>query len=155
LCLIMKIDLRQISSVNGAVLPLELSVAPIESELYFGAEIKGEITVTGKVTNRSGVMRLKGKAMAVVSAECSRCLAETEKKITADLNFILDQGVGEDTDGIIFLGGDFLDMSELAYQAIVLNLPMLFICKADCKGLCPTCGADLNTGACSCGESEA
>ena len=43
-----------------------------------------------------------------------------------------------------------LDLDELIRTDILLELPTKFLCKEDCKGLCPTCGKNLNEGACNC-----
>ena len=43
-----------------------------------------------------------------------------------------------------------LDLDELIRTDILLELPTKFLCKEDCKGLCPTCGKNLNEGACDC-----
>ncbi len=45
---------------------------------------------------------------------------------------------------------DELDLAPLARDAIVLELPMAPLCRPDCAGLCPRCGANLNEGACGC-----
>ena len=50
--------------------------------------------------------------------------------------------------------GYTVDLSEAVKDALVLQLPMRFLCKEDCRGLCPKCGVNLNTGSCSCREGE-
>lgn len=42
------------------------------------------------------------------------------------------------------------DLDELLREDILLSLPTKVLCKSDCKGLCPMCGADLNNGPCGC-----
>ncbi len=48
------------------------------------------------------------------------------------------------------LGSDYLDLAPLARDAILLDLPLAPLCREDCAGLCPTCGADRNEEACDC-----
>jgi uncharacterized protein len=48
------------------------------------------------------------------------------------------------------LEGDQLDLRPLVRDALLLELPLAPLCQPDCLGLCPRCGADLNTGPCSC-----
>ena len=43
-----------------------------------------------------------------------------------------------------------MDLLPLARDAVLLNLPLAPVCRPDCAGLCPTCGADLNEGPCLC-----
>jgi uncharacterized protein len=46
-----------------------------------------------------------------------------------------------------------LDVASLLWQHLLLELPVKVLCAASCKGICPTCGADLNEGECAC-EAE-
>ena len=62
-----------------------------------------------------------------------------------------------DEDDLVLLA----DAEEGAYdilprvrEAVILELPMRFLCSEDCKGLCPLCGANLNRGPCACGDRE-
>jgi len=45
---------------------------------------------------------------------------------------------------------DRIDLAPLAREALLLELPLAPLCQAECAGLCPTCGADLNAGPCGC-----
>ena len=42
------------------------------------------------------------------------------------------------------------DLEGLATEDVLLYLPSKFLCREDCKGICPTCGKDLNDGPCGC-----
>ena len=44
------------------------------------------------------------------------------------------------------------NLTELFTTALVLSMDAKHVCSEDCKGLCPTCGADLNNGPCNCGK---
>jgi uncharacterized protein len=55
----------------------------------------------------------------------------------------------EDVD-ISYYRDDRIDLNELLREQFYLALPMKPLCRDDCKGLCPQCGTNLNTGACSC-----
>ena len=46
--------------------------------------------------------------------------------------------------------GDFIDITELVRDTVLAAQPLSKLCKPDCKGLCPVCGADLNQGDCGC-----
>jgi uncharacterized protein len=48
----------------------------------------------------------------------------------------------------------WLDLNPLLREQIVLCIPNRALCSEDCRGLCPSCGADLNAKACDCAESE-
>jgi len=46
--------------------------------------------------------------------------------------------------------GDFIDLAPMICEQIVLQAPMRVLCTDDCKGLCPHCGINLNSGSCNC-----
>lgn len=48
--------------------------------------------------------------------------------------------------------GDEIDLTQSIQENLFLSLPMKPLCKPDCPGLCPQCGADLNEGPCGCEE---
>jgi uncharacterized protein len=52
------------------------------------------------------------------------------------------------------LEGDQLDLRPLVRDALLLELPLAPLCRADCQGLCAQCGADLNAGPCDCAPSR-
>ena len=60
----------------------------------------------------------------------------------------------EDFEDYIVIEGDELDLDELIYSDIILLTPTKFLCKEDCKGLCPTCGKNLNEGDCACAKQQ-
>ena len=56
----------------------------------------------------------------------------------------------EDSPDYFLLEGDELDLCDLLETSFILNLESRFLCREDCRGLCPRCGADLNLGPCGC-----
>ncbi|HYN22371.1 MAG TPA: DUF177 domain-containing protein, partial [Thermoanaerobaculia bacterium] len=58
----------------------------------------------------------------------------------------------EDELGVRHLEGEVLDSAPILLEQLQLNVPMKPLCRPDCRGLCPLCGADLNAGMCSCEE---
>lgn len=51
-------------------------------------------------------------------------------------------------------GAPMLDLGGLLWEELSLALPVKPLCRRDCKGVCPSCGKNLNDGPCGCGESE-
>ena len=49
---------------------------------------------------------------------------------------------------------EILETDPILIEQLQLNVPMKPLCRVDCKGLCPECGAELNAGACPCGETK-
>ena len=66
---------------------------------------------------------------------------------------MLSEDDGED-DLYIRVQSEEIDLYELLREDIILNLPMIHLCKPDCKGLCSQCGANLNYEKCSCNKDS-
>ena len=82
---------------------------------------------------------------------CMRCLADavaTVRVTVREYQATSPGGLEELTTP--YLHADRLDLSAWARDAVALSLPDRILCKEDCAGLCPTCGADLNRGSCAC-----
>jgi uncharacterized protein len=77
------------------------------------------------------------------------------KHLDLDLNaFLAEELQDEDSEDIYLLDGDYADIDEIAFTTLVLNMEQRFLCKEDCKGLCPKCGKNLNDGPCDCREDQ-
>ncbi|MDR1578878.1 MAG: DUF177 domain-containing protein [Synergistaceae bacterium] len=96
------------------------------------------------------------------SLPCSRCLAETSIAIEGEMRYLFtlrNAGGGDDSDGgldVIELDGfqAELNMSPYVWETLILNLPEGMLCREDCKGLCPICGADRNARDCGCAVDD-
>src|SRR5215212_228399 len=83
---------------------------------------------------------------------CRRCLKPVEGMLKAEVQELVEANHRE---GETYrLGHDFVDLEPLAREALVLDLPLAPLCREDCRGLCPTCGADLNLGDCDCPPAD-
>ncbi len=96
---------------------------------------------------------------AEISAECARCLKPVDLEISGNLMYLYySRGVeAEDEnefDDLMPVEVDYfgrvLDVMPQIDESLYTLLPTKVLCKEDCAGLCPNCGADLNEGKCSC-----
>ena len=95
-----------------------------------------------------------------VTLECSRCLGDTTGHVTDDAHLIFAEAGSEDVedDPDVFVLDERspdLDLRPAVREQWLLNVPGYALCRDDCKGLCPTCGAELNLGRCDCESSAA
>lgn len=94
----------------------------------------------------------QGRIHANVECECVRCLATTTQPVVAEFQEIWyypPEKAPEEAEWVI--GEDAnLDLAPLVREGFLLGIPIQVLCREDCKGLCPTCGQDLNTGPCNC-----
>ena len=124
-----------------------------------------------RARNLAGTVRLlrinrgilaAGNVTADVVLECSRCLIPFERRVRAEFEEEFRPSVdvnsgapidtlleGEDEDDFFNISANhILDLSEATRQAILVSLPPYPVCRPDCAGLCPECGADLNIENC-------
>jgi len=115
------------------------------------------------VAERAGnEIRINGSLNTAVDMICSRCLEPAQQAIhkAFDLFFrqrdevIFDEGaeieLNEKDTQTAFFSGTQLPVGEVLREQVLLALPMKALCRVDCKGLCPTCGINLNSGTCDC-----
>ena len=104
--------------------------------------------------------RLVGSAVTELELACSRCLEPFRLPVNADfdLRYLPASEVSQDEEREIeeedletsYYRDDQIDLNELLREQFYLALPMKPLCEEACKGLCPQCGTNLNTGSCSC-----
>lgn len=89
---------------------------------------------------------------------CVRCLTEVEQPIELEVEEeFASQGTAPDVETIdreepeaAAISDYVLDAGEFVRQQVALNVPMAFVCRPGCRGICPTCGRNLNQGSCGC-----
>jgi uncharacterized protein len=84
---------------------------------------------------------VRGSLRQRLACVCVRCAADFRSE-AVDNEFATSVEISD--------GTDFIDLTEEAREAIILAFPGYPVCREDCKGLCMTCGADLNKAACKC-----
>lgn len=101
-----------------------------------------------------GGIEVTATVAAPWSGECRRCLRPVNGRLEARVRELFrprHRGENPDDDEETYpLTGEQLDLRPLVRDAILLELPIAPLCRPDCAGLCPTCGADRNEGDCGC-----
>lgn len=134
----MKISVNQIP-LEGLTYEEEVSVSDLDLEteiIKFCAPIKIKADIS-KITNAVTVhLTINGRMLS----SCSRCLEglEIELNKNLDLNYSVTK---EDRE---------IDLDPDIREEIVLGYPIKPLCRADCRGLCPKCGKNLNIETCDC-----
>lgn len=91
---------------------------------------------------------VNGRVSAPWHGICRRCAGPAEGRVDGDVHELYQEVV---TDPDAFpLEGDQLDLEPMVREVLLLDAPATPLCRDDCAGLCPQCGADLNTGSCDC-----
>jgi uncharacterized protein len=107
-------------------------------------------------------IRLRGNFAGNFQVPCARCVEPVEIPLSADFDLIF-RPAGADADApersitapeteIGYYQKDSLLLEDVLREQVLLSLPVRTLCKPDCKGLCPRCGQNRNSQACSCDE---
>jgi uncharacterized protein len=111
------------------------------------ARVHLDVHATGDMLEIAGAIDVK------IHGECDRCLGEVDRAMHVDIDerFPVDGEAQADPFGESnVLTGDRLDVKDLATQLVCSAVPLGLLCTEDCKGICPICGENKNTGACTC-----
>jgi uncharacterized protein len=120
-------------------------IDPGRSVVPLDAEAEADVTLTAF----SGGIEAVGQVTAPWVGICRRCTAPVagELRVRVQERFC---DAPEAEDELYPIIDDTIDLGPMVRDAVVLELPMAPLCREDCAGLCPQCGADRNEGACSC-----
>ena len=146
----MNIQLRQLFDIVGECVEIDYSISLDELKDISAYSFASPVTIKGKIQNRAGVVRLTYESRAELALECDRCLTQFVREFCYSFEHILVASTNTDDDEYVVCPNNILDLNELAVSDLLLQLPTKILCKDDCKGLCYTCGKNLNEGECSC-----
>lgn len=123
----------------------------------------GEVSWSGRVVRELAGYRLEARLSYQQTLTCTRCLAPLALAVDETIELAIETSASEPMLGeheltasdlqTLFLEGQELDTTPILMEQLQLNIPMKPLCREDCAGLCPRCGADLNEAPCSCDDS--
>ena len=146
----MLLDISRALKAQGSEFPFLLS-GEISDQDILGEPVSFDKAAMNGLFSAAGKsVLIHGQLETIAHARCAKCLgsAKVDLKVPFREIFVQD-GDPNDPDKFSF-EGNWLDLSHLALSLAVLALPMRFICREDCKGLCPVCGGNLNKNLCTC-----
>jgi uncharacterized protein len=122
--------------------------------------VASPVTLAFDIVKDKDMFRLAGSVRTTLELTCGRCLEPFALPVDAsfDLRYqphAENKGEGEveieeDDLTTAFYENDEVDLGQLMREQFYLSLPMKPLCRVDCKGLCPSCGTNLNRGSCDC-----
>ena len=153
----MKLELIDILVNDGAASDFEGDIYLQDNELSkSGVSFAGPLHIKARAENIGLQVILSVSVSTKISTICARCLKEIFKDV--DFEFterIAAKGTDDKVDEeIIFPVGSEVDIDELVLKNFITVSPVKYLCKEDCKGICPKCGADRNQTDCGC-DSDA
>ena len=154
----MRIELENLEGGKGdfaeVYQPVDLNPVDERVVLIEPASVIGKIRLSGNQVFVSGHVETRAQV------ECDRCLQPVAIPVNAD--FTLEYISGSDYESsetaelteaemtVSVFDGEALDVDEIVKEQVLLAVPTRMLCREDCKGICPECGADRNTGECDC-----
>ena len=152
----MILELINILKNDGAVLPFDLNL-DLGKISFGGVDFSFDTPchVTGSVKNISGVMRLYADVSGEANVPCGRCTAPLKIRVNYNIEETLSSAAESDSvtdngDDAVTLSGSTLDLKQVVLDNFFSNAGTKYLCKPDCKGLCPHCGVDRNKTECNC-----
>jgi uncharacterized protein len=117
------------------------------------------IHVKGRLSSASeGRFYFSGRMEGSVRLPCRLCLEEVDVEVDDDVHFLLAEiGAEEADDPEVFLydsNAHSIDLRPAIRETWLLSAPAYVQCSEDCKGLCPTCGTNLNESTCNCSTTR-
>jgi uncharacterized protein len=153
----LRIDIRDLQ--RGPVDTMGVLEAGAPALAGLALELEGPVEIDGRLQNSSeGEFLWRGQIMATVLGECRRCLAPVRQELNADVDVLFSTDADATDDPSVYPlseSATHVDVTEAVREELALAAPTLVLCREDCAGLCPKCGADLNAGPCGCtGSAE-
>lgn len=148
----MVFDVQELLKTDGARVRLEGKLTPPEAYQTDAVYFHADSCFSGQVENIGGVLELTAAVSGHYSSFCARCMKPLEEAYSISVSETLASENAEvtDRDAVLPLVGTSIDLDAVIWPAVLPELPTKLLCKQDCKGLCPQCGADLNESTCSC-----
>lgn len=135
----------KVQTARGSKVPFEFSAT---TENLFGEDLSaegfiGDVKISGEVEEVGKNFVVRGQIDCTKTFTCDRCLTQATENQVHEFEEEFDKSQVVE---------DLIDITELLRDTLLAGQPMKNLCKADCKGLCPVCGANLNDGECECDE---
>jgi len=145
-----------IRSVEAKAVHVDAELAPDDPVWQEGDPVPSNaIRVTGRLSSAgAGRFYWHGRLDGDASMPCRRCLNDAQAHVSDESHVIFaEEGSEEAEDPDVYVLDERahqIDLRPVIREQWLLNVPSYVVCREDCKGICPTCGKDLNEGPCDC-----
>jgi DUF177 domain-containing protein len=131
---------------------------------FHGAEFRqvGDLKLDAVAELIGAEIHVRGHVGTVVEHACDRCLAAVAFPVERELDLFYrpmkeiareeEIEIGEDESEVAFYPDEGIELADVVSEQVILSMPMKVVCQPDCKGLCPVCGANLNSETCNCSQ---
>ena len=158
----MRIELENLEGSKGdfahVYQPEDLNPVDERVNLIAPAAVNGKVRLSGNEVFVNGHIDTRAQV------ECDRCLKPVELPVNVDFTLEYISGseyeasqaaaLTEEEMSVSVFDGGAIDVDEIVKEQVLLAVPTRMLCREDCKGICPDCGIDRNTGECDCITNE-
>ncbi len=137
-----------------------IGTLPSDHDVY---RITAPIALNVAVRKDRTQYRLVGRVHTTLELMCSRCLEGFPLMVDEAFDVLFlphteprgadERAVEEDDLSTAYFSDNVIDLGQLMQEQCYLAVPMKPLCSETCRGLCPECGINLNTGSCSCRQT--
>ena len=157
----MRIDLEKLDENGGRFAEV---YQPTQLQFDDEVQLVAPVSVEGRARREKQAAELRGRLRTRVSVACGRCLKRVELPIDVEFDerFVTAIGWRDETQhelaeeelNLSVFDGEGIELDDLVKEEILLALPAQPLCVAECRGLCPVCGADRNGEDCQCAAAQ-
>jgi uncharacterized protein len=155
------LDISQMREARARVdRTFAVEAVPSDPEAYHLVE---PIVLAADVQRDRDQFRLAGTVKTAIELTCCRCLEPFRVPVSESFDVLFlphtasaggDEHEVEDDDlSTAYYDAQVIDLGQLMQEQFYLAVPMKPLCGDDCRGLCPVCGVNLNTGSCTCAKT--
>ena len=146
----MRVEVSGLLKETGQSMPVADTVRLVPV-VFQGEEIgfSGDVAADGSVINAGAYLELNLRVEGSAVLHCGRCAERYEEPFNFDVELRFARQADLDHD-ILGFSGEWINIDPYLTTEIVTRLPIRRLCRADCKGLCPVCGLNLNKASCDC-----
>lgn len=148
----LRVDVRELRhgpvETSGAIPARDLLFEGLDLDLVEPLRVSGVLEATGR-----GDYFWRGRIEGRLGASCRRCLRDVVVPVSSAVDVLFSADPDMQDDASVYPLPDppaVVDVREAIREELALAVPAFVLCREDCLGLCPTCGADLNQGPCGC-----
>jgi uncharacterized protein len=134
----------------------QLDVEVVAADLQLGdprIEPEAEVSVSARLESMADGIVVLSHLQVAWHDTCRRCLVDINERVDARVQELYQVAVT--ADDAFPIVGEQIDLTQMVRESILLELPLAPLCRADCAGICASCGANRNEQPCACDNTVA
>lgn len=149
----MLLDMSNAIRDPGQSYPFSVQNVELEPLVYLDDPVTfRNVSIEGELVGTGDAVAMRATVEADLDSRCALCLEDAHAHVVAEVDNRFSRTPADEDEYPI--EGYKADLIKPVLDAILLEMPMRFLCKPDCKGLCPKCGCNRNFESCSCEQDE-